>query len=167
MIKKIFIFLVLTLFKYTAIAQTDNSAYESQRRKVNHLLEERSQKFGRYDESLNMRTGIFGLKTKKDMQRSIDILSEIVKTDNGIFRETKILLEHKDLEKSQVQTRVVENETRLGAYMQTIRKLQQENDRLQKELALTETKRTKFINTLIGFIILIAIAAIFLIKSKK
>ena len=72
-------------------AQQDSSAYQMQRKKINLLLADRSSKFGQYDQSLSSRTGIFGLKTKKDMQRSIDILTEIVRTDNNIFVELKFL----------------------------------------------------------------------------
>src|SRR5690554_3634155 len=75
-----------------AICQTsdtlnaDSLDYELQRQKVNHLLDQRSARFGHFDESLKKRTGIFGLKTKRDMQASLDILHEIVLTDNEIFR---------------------------------------------------------------------------------
>src|SRR5690606_13655972 len=77
-------------------AQADSRTYELQRQKVNQLLEERRARFGKFDESLKKKTGIFGLKTKKDMQASIDILESIVKTDNNIFVETKKLIDFKD-----------------------------------------------------------------------
>ena len=72
---------VLVFCSTTAFSQpstSDSSGYEAQRQKVNELLQQRSARFGQFDESLKQRTGIFGLKTKKDMQASIDILKQIV-----------------------------------------------------------------------------------------
>jgi chromosome segregation ATPase len=143
------------------------SAYEAQRKKVNNLLSNRSSKFGQYDESLTKRTGIFGLKTKKDMQRSINILTEIVQTDNEIFKELKILLDYKDLEKSQVQTRATETESRINAYMQTIKKLQQQNDKIKDEFAQVEEDHNKLNNILITIIVVIILAFLGLLATKK
>src|SRR6476661_8903049 len=64
--KLYFILVLISGFSFIAAAQEDTSAYEAQRRKINQLLADRSAKFGQYDESLSRRTGIFGLKTKKD-----------------------------------------------------------------------------------------------------
>src|SRR3546814_611948 len=94
-----------------SVAQ-DTLAYELQRQKVNTLLDERSQRYGDFNQSLQKRTGIFGLKTKKDMQASIDILKEIVLTDNNIFRETKVLVDYKDMEKAFISTQAQESEDR-------------------------------------------------------
>ena len=76
---------LLILFTNALMAQQSNPAYQAQRKKVNGLLQDRKEKFGQYSQSLSMRSGIFGLKTKKDMQRSIDILTEIVETDDTIL----------------------------------------------------------------------------------
>lgn len=143
------------------------SAYEAQRKKVNNLLSNRSSKFGQYDESLTKRTGIFGLKTKKDMQRSINILTEIVQTDNEIFKELKILLDYKDLEKTQVQTRATETESRINAYMQTIKKLQQQNDKIKDEFAEVEKEHNKFTNILITIIVVVISIFLALLATKK
>src|SRR3546814_13602919 len=89
---------------------SDTSGYEAQRQKVNQLLQQRSARFGQFDESLKKRTGIFGLKTKKDMQASIDILKQIVLTDNEVFRETKMLLDYKEFEKWQISHKATEIE---------------------------------------------------------
>jgi len=159
--------LFLLLIPFSSFAQNDSSAYEAQRKKINSLLQERSAKFGKYDESLAQRTGIFGLKTKKDMQRSIDILTGIVQTDNEIFKELKVLLDYKDLEKNQVQGEASESKERLSGYMQTIKKLQQENDRLKDELVKIEKQHSKFLNTLIALVIVLVISGIMLLVRKK
>lgn len=164
--KSVFFLIVLGLLCFRSAAQTDNSGYELQRRKINRLLTDRSNKFSQYDESLSKHTGIFGFKTKKDMQRSLDILTGIVQTDNNIFKELKVLLDYKDLEKTQAQTQSIESADRIGRYMHTITKLQQENDRLRQEALKIENRKTKFINTLIAFILILLLAAIFLFLKK-
>src|SRR5690606_25427615 len=164
---KFVIWLSLLFFTFPSFSQNNNSAYEAQRNKINALLQERSAKFGKYDESLTQRTGIFGLKSKKDMQRYINILTEIAETDNDIFKELKILLDYKDFEKNQVQGEFSESKERLSGYMKTIKKLQQENDRLKEELAVIEKQRSKFLNTLIGLIIILIISGIMLLVRKK
>ena len=139
------IFTVLLLSHIPSLAQqatSDTSGYETQRQKVNELLQQRSARFGQFDESLKKRTGIFGLKTKKDMQSSIDILKQIVMTDNNIFRETKMLLDYKDFEKSQIAERATEFDGRINGYIKTISKLQRERERFAAEVdALEKTNR--------------------------
>jgi hypothetical protein len=56
------------------------------------MLAARSVKFGQYDASLSKHTGIFGMQTKKDIRRSNDVLMDIIKTDNDILQQTKVLL---------------------------------------------------------------------------
>ena len=52
---------------------------------------------------LSQHTGIFGLQTKKDIKRSNDILMDIVKTDNDIYDQLKILLNYKTFQQTQAQ----------------------------------------------------------------
>src|SRR5438874_12358680 len=80
---------------YAQKSNSDSLAYQLQRTKINQMLEVRRQKFGQYDQSLAKHTGIFGLQTKKDIRRSNDILMDIVKTDDDIFRELKILMDYR------------------------------------------------------------------------
>lgn len=159
-------FFIFFLFNTINVFGQSNSAYEVQRKKINTLLNNRSAKFGQYDQSLTQRTGIFGLKTKKDMQRSIDILSEIVKTDNTIFRELKILLDYKDLEKNEAQTKGRETEARIKGYMRTITKLQQENDKIKSETLLKETEQRSFPYGGLALILVLLIFIIFLFRKK-
>ncbi|HLS95519.1 hypothetical protein BC792_101141 [Sphingobacterium allocomposti] len=114
----------------------DTVSFEQQRQRVNTLLEERSKRFGDYNSSLQKKTGIFGIfKTKADMQRSIDILQQIVLTDNNIFVETKKLLDIKDFESSRNKALAAEYDQQVSAYMKTITKLQLENERLRAQIA--------------------------------
>ena len=119
--------------------QADTSLFENQRKHVNFLLEERSKKFGEYDQSLQEKTGIFGLfKTKSDMQKSIDILQAIVINDNNIFIETRKLLDLKDTEREHFQHMAKEFDNQVTAYMKTVSKLQEENENLRHEISELE-----------------------------
>jgi hypothetical protein len=113
----------------------DSSAFEVQRKRVNDLLDARQQKFGAYDSSLTQKTGLFGLfKSKGDMQKSIDILKDIVITDNNIFLETQRLLKIKDFEKDKFQQLAADYDKQVSAYIGTINKLQRENEKLRLQL---------------------------------
>ncbi len=164
------LYLILTVLfasSLLAIAQQDTSAYQVQRKKVNQLLANRSAKFGQYDESLSRRTGIFGLKTKKDMQKSIDILTEIVKTDNNIFRELKILLDYKDLEKNQAQGQSSETESRVSNFMTSINRLQEQNIKLKAELDKAENQNNRLFYILITFVLIVFGIISYLYRRKK
>src|SRR6201996_6388041 len=118
---------ILCLWCIFSFAQSktnpDSLAYQLQRAKINAMLDTRSKKFGQYDESLKKHTGIFGLQTKKDIRRSNDILMNIVKYDDDIFVQTKISLEYRTFQKTQVQTRSVETDDANLGLMNTINKL--------------------------------------------
>ena len=60
--KKLTLLVLLSLFLANTYAQTntDSLAYQAQRKKINGMLADRKQKFGKYDQSLSMHTGIFG-----------------------------------------------------------------------------------------------------------
>lgn len=127
------------VYAYSSELETDSTQFETQRQLVNKLLEERSRKFGEYDQSLEQRTGIFGLfKSKADMQKSINILQAIVINDNEIFIETRKLLDIKDTERERFQSLAKEFDTQVTAYMKTVSKLQKENEKLKEQITSLE-----------------------------
>ncbi len=162
---------ILTLIATTCLlAQQptpDTLGYEGQRQKVNELLTQRSARFGQFDESLKQRTGIFGLKTKRDMQASIDILKQIVFTDNDIFRETKLLLDYKDFEKTQIAQRASEFDERINGYIKTISKLQREQERLRQEIDSIQKTNRFYTGMSIAFGIAIFGCAIYLFLHRQ
>lgn len=150
-----------------ASLQQDSSAYQKQRERVNHLLKQRSDRFGEFDASLQARSGIFGLKTKKDMQASIDILKQIVLTDNNIFKETKALLDFKDIEKQAVENMASESGTRITGYINTISKLQKNQEQLQGELVALRRQNSIYLNILIVAFLALITLSFLLLKRKK
>lgn len=165
LMKHIFLItLLLCIFKISqgqdsTIVKADSMTFEAQRELVNHLLDERSRRFGEYDESLQKKTGVFGLfKTKKDMQKSIDILRQVVLNDNNIFIETRKLLDLKDAQSERYQRLAAEYDNQVSAYMKTITKLQNENDKLREELkSMENTDRGSGIMLYISIIVIIGL----------
>lgn len=134
--KNIVLFAVAcVLFIGNTFAQinSDSLAYQLQRKKINSMLDVRAQKFGKYDQSLSQHTGIFGLQTKKDIRRSNDILMDIVKTDNAIYKQLKILLDYRTFQQTQVVDKSKEIESTNLHYMNTINVLRRQNEKLTKE----------------------------------
>lgn len=168
---KILFFLALSLFTSSIYANTitDSLSYEEQRAKVNRLLDDRVKKFGEYDTSLAQKTGIFGLfKTKTDMQKSINILQEIVKNDNKIFIETRQLLIIKDGQAEKYQQLANEYDTQVTAYMKTISKLQVENENLREKINTLEEGDNNNDNTLfiMSFILIGLLIVIFMLYRQ-
>jgi len=153
--KTFFLILFLALGQL-AVAQTiDTSAYQTQRLKVNALLSQRSAKFGQYDQSLDTRTGIFGFQTKSDVKNSNEILRQIVLNDNNIFKELKILMEYKDQEVIAAKNTASEVNGRMLNYMQSIKKLQEENERLK-----SSSEKTSLADSAIYIILILIVALI-------
>ncbi|MBP3943163.1 hypothetical protein J5U18_06235 [Sphingobacteriaceae bacterium WQ 2009] len=132
----LFLLILLWGIKLPASATVQDSlSYEQQRSHLNKLLQERSERFKAFDTSLAQKTGIFGFfKTQDDMQKSIDILKDVVVTDNNIFLETKKLLDFKDFEREKFQKLANEYDQQITAYMKTINKLQTENEKLRNHI---------------------------------
>ncbi|WP_053003516.1 hypothetical protein [Sphingobacterium sp. Ag1] len=137
----------------------DSSSFDVQRSRVNDLLDARQQKFGAYDTSLTQKTGLFGLfKSKGDMQKSIDILKDIVITDNNIFLETQKLLKIKDFEKDKFQQLATDYDKQVSAYIGTISKLQKENEKLRAQI--DKTSGNGGISHILLYIALLVIAVL-------
>ena len=160
------VLLSFTFFIVFAQPKSDSLAYQFERQKINAMLAQRAAKFGQYDQSLNNHTGIFGIQTKKDIRRSNDILADIVKTDDDIYKEIKVLLDLRTFQKSQAQSHSREIEDRTLGYMQTINKLRNQLDLMKAE---AEKEQQRYNELMRNFIIAIGVAviAIFLLFRRK
>ncbi|MFD2968015.1 hypothetical protein [Sphingobacterium bambusae] len=160
-----------TMLSAQVTVSNDSVNYEQQRQRVNKMLEERSQRFGEFDLSIQKKTGIFGIfKTKGDMQKSIDILKQVVITDNNIFMETKRLLDLKDYESDRHAALANEYDKQVSAYMKTITKLQDENDKLRVQLESMDQsdQQSNFFVYLLGSVIIIlSVLVVQLFRRQK
>jgi hypothetical protein len=168
---KKFIWACLLCLLYThTFAQTvntDSAAYQLQRAKINQMLDVRRQKFGQYDESLKQHTGIFGLQTKKDIRRSNDILMDIVKTDDDLFREIKVLMDYRVSQQEQVQTKSTETENYNIGFMTTINRLRQQIDLLKQEAQKEKEHQTHLLRIAIAVFVLMLGSILYLIVKKR
>jgi hypothetical protein len=158
--KKLILTLLAFLIVATVTAQKneDSLAYQMQRKKINAMLAERTKKFGQYDQSLTKHTGIFGLQTKKDIRRSNDILMDIAKTDDDIYKQIKILLDFRAFEQTRVQTHSNEVEDARLGYMTTINKLRNQIDKLKADAARQQKENDDLKR---NFIIALIVAGLF------
>jgi hypothetical protein len=150
-----------------AQAGSDSLAYQLQRKKINGMLAQRAQKFGQYDQSLKMHTGIFGLQTKKDIKRSQGILMDIIRTDDAVYRELKILLEFRTYQQSQVQSHYKQADNSNTGFMTTINKLRQDNDRLKAEAQEQQHQQARTKNIFIIVFVLMLASILFLVSRKN
>jgi hypothetical protein len=150
-----------------AQVNTDSLAYQLQRKKINSMLAQRTLKFGQYDQSLSMHTGIFGFQTKKDIRRSNDILMDIVKTDNDIYKELKILLDLRTFQQTQVQTHSKEAENSNIGFMTTINKLRDQVDQLKTDDAQQQQEHDKTVRWLIILLILMLASTLYFATRKR
>jgi hypothetical protein len=168
--KKIIFLCLLCVLSADVWAQvtSDSLAYQLERKKINNMLTERTRKFGQYDQSLSMHTGIFGLQTKKDIRRSNDILMDIVKTDNDIYKELKILLEFRTFQQTQVQSYSTETEQNNIGFMNTINKLRNQVDQLKADAVKQEEQQQKTQRLyIIVFIIMLGTILFLLFRKVK
>lgn len=159
--------MALSCYAANAAINTDSAAYQLQRKKINGLLAQRASKFNQYSESLNNKTGIFGWQTKKDIRRSGEILMDIAKTDEVIFREIKVLLDFKTFQTTQVVAQSQDNESRNYNYMVTINKLRQQNDLLKVEQARQANEYHQKLTMHIIIILLLIAMSIFLFLRRS
>lgn len=150
-------------FSFAQAQTTDSGRFEIQREKVNSLIDERQKRFGDFDKSLEQKTGIFGVfKTKKDMQKSMNILQSIISADNTILQETKKLIELKENEQQKSSRLAQEYETQLSAYISTLKKLQDENEKLRKQI-----KNQKYNGEKVYFFIFTSIILLLILLYPK
>jgi hypothetical protein len=159
----VFFFATIVVF---AQPNPDSVAYQLERGKINAMLAQRAQKFGQYDQSLAMHTGIFGFQTKKDIRRSNDILMDIVKTDDSIYGEIKILLDFRTFQQSQVQGHAKEVEDNTIGYMNAINKLRGQVAQLKAEADKQQREDVKTKRIFIGLLALALLVILLLVRRK-
>jgi hypothetical protein len=150
-----------------AQAKSDSLAYQFEHKKINDMLARRTTKFGQYDQSLSMHTGIFGMQTKKDIRRSNDILMDIVKTDDSIYRELKILFEFSVFQRTQIQDHSKEAEDSNIGFMTTINKLRAQVDNLKADAEKQQQQEEKTKRLFIVALIIMSALIVYLIGSKS
>ncbi len=139
--------------------EVDRKTVDKSKERLIILLKERTKKFERYTKSIDERSGIFGIQTKKDLRRVNEVLIEITQTDNVIFKELKRLLDYKSFEKANV----IHD---MGKYEDERRRSFAAIDTLNKQLALLKMQNSdldqgnttrSFVAWVLGTILLIVL----------
>ena len=159
--KKIFFLGLTFLWSATAVLSQDKPEERTQdrtadRAQLHELLQERQKKFGSYTASLKKRSGIFGGKTKVDLQRSNKVLMDIIDTDNRMISVLNRVVDFKTYEKVNMNYELlscnerVENLQRAVDALNThVSKLTSSNTALEKR-----TGNLKFLTTTFGILVL-------------
>lgn len=134
------------------------------RMELQGLLAERAKNFSAYTSSIQKRSGIFGNKTKSDIQRSNEVLLAIVTLDNNIMDALNRALSYKSFEKATDNYSKSDCEMRLKQSMQV-------TDTLMKQLTLVE-KKIKHDNSSASFYkvlfyLALAAASILFVKLRR
>ena len=135
---------------------------------LQRLLQQRKDRFQEYATAADQRSGIFGTKTKKDLEQSREILLQIVKTDNNILNALNQAIARRGMAKADYSYDQIENK-------ETIDRLTQAADTLNKQLIAAREVNASLEKkagtqrgvsyTLIGVIIFLSIS--FLLGRRK
>lgn len=140
---------LLVLFFFIPIGlanSTSEDLYEKQREKVNSLLEQRSQKLSYHKQIAHEKSGLLGLfKSKKDREKTIHVLEEVLIMDNHILLETKKLIDLKESEHEHLDGLSEEYEVQAKAYRNTISKLQEQNSKLKEDIEAKRRVNQKYL----------------------
>ncbi len=88
-------------------------------------------------------------------------------TDNKIFKELKILLDYKDQEIKKAQLEATSGNSRIQNYMLSIKKLQDENERLKNEQNALGKSAITFYPIVFLLLLFMALSYIYYKKFKK
>jgi len=161
--KKIFLLgLIFLLSASTALPQ-DRTA---DREELHKLLQERQKKFDMYSASLKKRSGIFGGKTKVDMQRSNEVLRDIIETDNRMISVLNRVVDFKVYEKVTMNYDLLSCNERVANLQNAVEMLNNRMSKLASSNATLEKKtgNLKLLATAFGILV---IALLVLITRKK
>src|SRR5262249_50817320 len=98
---------------------------------------------------------------------SNNILMDIVKTDDDIFRELKILMDYRVFQQQQAQTHSTQSENVTLAYMSTINRLRGQIEQVKLEAEKEKVHQQNLLRILIGVIVLLFVSILFLVSRKR
>lgn len=146
--KKILILLMFSVSINTLFAQEE----------INKLTLERETLYRKYKETESLSTGLFGNRSKDDLQTTIDALNEIIKKDNEILDELKHIQEDSKIEFTNKYNDLIRQNNELSDKNRELIELTERHKGYSKEnhqmLAETEEKQILYISLLAIFALL-------------
>ena len=155
----IFIFICTTYFLY---------AQEG----IEKLTVERASLYDKYKETESLTSGLFGNRSKDDLQTTIDALNEIVKKDNEILEELKHIQENSKVEFTNKYNDLIMQNNDLSQKNRELIEMTERHKGYSKEnhqiIEQTQQEHTLLISFLIvfGLLSLIYTAKYFMLKSE-
>jgi uncharacterized protein YeeX (DUF496 family) len=139
---------------------------------INKLTAERENLYRKYKETESLSTGIFGNRSKSDMQVTVDALNEIIKKDNQILEELKSIQADSKIEFTNKYNDLIQQNNDLSQKNRELLELSERHKGYSKEnheiLQATEDKQVLFMSLLTIFVILSVVYVIkyFVLKSE-
>lgn len=149
------------IFVRVSYAQTN----QSEKAELIQLLELRKQKFEAYSNSLEKHTGFFGNKTKNDMQRSNEVLTDLVRIDNKIIGTLNRSVDFKNYEKLNLNFKTNEKELRLLELNGSIVTLQKQVQLLKAENRYLTGKMKRY-NAMLFIAVSLSLLLLFLLVKR-
>lgn len=139
---------------------------------INKLTVERENLYRKYKETESLSTGIFGNRSKADLQTTIDALNEIIKKDNQILGELKSIQQDSKVEFTNKYNDLIQQNNSLSQKNQELLDLSERHKGYSKEnhdmLQATEDKQVLFISllTISVIISLVYVVKYFVLKDQ-
>lgn len=131
------------------------------------LIEQRKTTFNSYANSIEKRSGIFGNKTKKDMQQSNVVLMRIVEIDNKIISVLNRTVDFRTYEKLNLGYDSQQHRERVNTLLKSVYVLQKQVEILKVEQTL-EINKKKRLETILFCVTILALGLLIaLIKKQK
>jgi DNA repair exonuclease SbcCD ATPase subunit len=139
---------------------------------INKLTAERESLYRKYKEAESLSTGIFGNRSKDDLQTTIDALNEIIKKDNEILEELKNVQADSKVEFTNKYNDLIQQNNDLSQKNRELLELSERHKGYSKEnhdmLQATEDKQILFMSLLTIFVIIAIVYVVkyFVLKSE-
>ena len=139
---------------------------------INKLTIERENLYRKYKEAEGLSSGLFGNRSKDDLQTTIDALNEIIKKDNEILDELKHIQQDSKVEFTNKYNDLIQQNNDLSQKNRELLELSERHKGYSKEnheiLQATEDKQVLFMSLLTIFVIISIVYAIkyFVLKSE-
>ncbi|MEY4541903.1 MAG: hypothetical protein RLZZ306_3660 [Bacteroidota bacterium] len=139
---------------------------------INKLTVERANLYRKYKETESLTSGLFGNRSKGDLQTTIDALNEIIKKDNEILEELTHIQADSKVEFTNKYNDLIMQNNDLSQKNRELIEMSERHKGYSKEnhqiIEQTEEKQTLLISLLIVFVLLSIIYTIkyFILKSE-
>lgn len=139
---------------------------------INKLTTERTDLYRKYKETESLTSGLFGNRSKTDLQTTIDALTEIIKKDNEILEELTHIQENSKVEFTNKYNDLIMQNNDLSQKNRELMEMTERHKGYNKEnheiIEQTEEKKILLISllTVFGLLTIIYSAKYFMLKSE-